>query len=134
MPLNHFVRFQKFLAVGGVGFLVNSAFLYFLTDVVHLFYVASSPLAIEISMLVTFVLNESWTWRDRKDGARWGRAWRYQVINFTGLFINVAVLYALTEGLGFHYIGSNILGAAMAAVWNYSVNHAVTWRPSESKG
>ncbi len=134
MPLEHALRFQKFLAVGGVGFVVNSAFLYLLTDIALLFYVASSILAIEISMLVTFLLNETWTWRDRSEGALWGRMWRYQLVNLTGLLINVAVLYALTAGLGLHYFGSNLMGAGMAAVWNYTVNHTVTWRPCESKG
>lgn len=121
------MRFQKFILVGTVGFAVNMLGLFVLTDWARLFYVASSFLAIELSLFVTFALNERWTWADRRTGSIVTRFWKYQAINGIGIGINVAVLFVLTEYGGFHYIFSNVWGAAVAAIWNFGANHRLTW-------
>jgi dolichol-phosphate mannosyltransferase len=121
------IRFQKFILVGAVGFAVNMSGLFVLTDWAGLFYVASSFLAIELSLFVTFILNERWTWADRRVGSIVTRFWKYQAINGIGIGINVAVLFVLTQYGGFHYIFSNFWGAAVAAIWNFGANHRLTW-------
>jgi dolichol-phosphate mannosyltransferase len=88
---------------------------------------AASPLAIVASMLVTFVLNEHWTWRDRGQGRILHRALLYGSINSGGLIINWIFLVSL-ERLGMNYLLANLIGAGVAALWNFSLNHAVTWR------
>jgi dolichol-phosphate mannosyltransferase len=121
-------RFQKFLLVGAFGLAVNQAMLYLLRDVLHLRLLVASPLAILISMLVTFVLNEIWTWHDRGSGRIATRAVLYHLVNSGGLLINTGVLWLLVEHGAVHYLLANLVGAAMAAVWNFAVNNAVTWR------
>ena len=59
----HAVRFVKFGIVGGSGFLVNMGFLWLFTEVVGLFYIISSILAIAIAMVNNFIWNYSLTWR-----------------------------------------------------------------------
>lgn len=120
-------RFQKFLLVGAIGLAVNQGALYVLVGELGRPLVWASPVAILASMAVTFVLNEFWTWHDRGNGQVLHRAGWYAAINSGGLLINWAALILL-EGRGLHYLMANLIGAGVAAVWNFGLNNAITWR------
>jgi putative flippase GtrA len=120
-------RFQKFLLVGAVGLGVNQGLLFTLVGLAGVPVAAASPIAILISMVVTFSLNERWTWRDRGQGRLHRRALLYGSINSGGLLINWLLLVAL-ERAGMNYLVANLIGAGIAAIWNFSLNHALTWR------
>lgn len=120
-------RFQKFLLVGAIGLAVNQSALFALVAVAGAAIVAASPLAILLSMAVTFTLNERWTWHDRGRGRLLHRALMYGSINSGGLLINWFTLVWL-ERMGLNYLIANLIGAGIAAVWNFSLNHALTWR------
>ncbi len=121
-------RFQKFLMVGAIGFATNQGFLWLLHEQFDLTVRAASPIAILISMAVTFYLNEIWTWHDR-GGPRWlRRAQTYVPINIGGLAINWAVLNYLHDSWDIHYLWANVAGAGLAAIWNFGLNNAITWR------
>jgi putative flippase GtrA len=120
-------RFQKFLLVGAIGLAVNQGALFALVDQAGLAVAAASPIAIFLSMVVTFALNERWTWQDRGHGRILHRAMLYGSINSGGLLINWLTLVSL-ERIGLNYLIANLVGAGIAAVWNFSLNHSLTWR------
>jgi dolichol-phosphate mannosyltransferase len=122
-------RFQKFVLVGAIGLAVNQGLLFALVSIIGMRVVAASPLAILASMVVTFLLNEQWTWRDRGEGTVLRRASYYGLINSGGLLINWGLLIAL-HNAGLNYLIANFVGAGVAAVWNFSLNHQVTWKRS----
>ncbi len=121
-------RFQKFLAVGAVGLAVNQVMLFVLAGLLSLPLPSASAIAIAISMIVTFGLNELWTWHDRGSGRIITRALLYSAINSGGLLINTGVLVYLEREAGVHYLLANLVGAGAAAVWNFGLNHLITWR------
>ena len=121
-------RFQKFLAVGAIGLAVNQGLLSLLVELGVLPVRLASPVAIAVSMLATFTLNEVWTWHDRGSGRILTRMLLYGTINSGGLLINWGVLVYLTHQMGLHYQLANLVGAGIAAVWNFGLNHLVTWR------
>lgn len=120
-------RFQKFLLVGAIGLGVNQGLLFALVGLAGLSVVVASPVAIFLSMVVTFALNEQWTWNDRGQGRVLHRALMYGSINSGGLLINWLILVALDRS-GMNYLVANLVGAGIAAIWNFSLNHALTWR------
>ncbi len=120
-------RFQKFLLVGAIGLAVNQGLLFVLVALAELPVATASPLAILLSMVVTFTLNERWTWHDRGSGPLLHRAVLYGSINSGGLLINWFTLVSL-DRMGLNYLVANLIGAGIAAVWNFSLNHALTWR------
>jgi dolichol-phosphate mannosyltransferase len=121
-------RFQKFLVVGAVGFATNQGALFLLHTSFGLAVPVASPIAIFLSMIVTFYLNEVWTWHDRGTGRIISRAQTYVPINIGGLAINWGILAYLHEEATIHYLIANLIGAAVAAVWNFTLNNAITWR------
>jgi putative flippase GtrA len=120
-------RFQKFLLVGAIGLAVNQGVLFALVGLAGVSVVVASPVAILLSMLVTFTLNERWTWHDRGRGRIINRALLYGSINSGGLLINWLILVTLHD-IGWNYLFANLVGAGIAALWNFSLNHALTWR------
>ena len=120
-------RFQKVLLVGAIGLAVNQSALFGLVASGGLPLAMASPIAILLSMAVTFTLNERWTWQDRGHGRLLHRALLYGSINSGGLLINWLTLVSL-ERMGLNYLVANLIGAGIAAVWNFSLNHALTWR------
>jgi putative flippase GtrA len=120
-------RFQKFLLVGALGLAVNQGLLFTLVSLIAVPLVAASPVAILVSMGVTFALNERWTWHDCGTGPIVQRAVLYGSINSGGLLINWLILMSL-ERQGLNYLIANLVGAGVAAIWNFSLNHVVTWR------
>ena len=121
-------RFQKFLAVGAVGLAVNQVMLFVLAGLLSLPLPSASAIAIAISMIVTFGLNELWTWHDRGSGRIITRAVLFSAMNSGGLLINTGVLVYLEREAGVHYLLANLVGAGAAAVWNFGLNHLITWR------
>jgi dolichol-phosphate mannosyltransferase len=121
-------RFQRFLIVGAVGLAVNQGFLFVLAEWRSAPLLVASPIAIFVSMVVTFLLNEFWTWHDRGAGPLVHRVALYFPINTVGLLINFLVLQALVDSTSLHYLAANLIGAATAAIWNFGANHRITWR------
>jgi putative flippase GtrA len=120
-------RFQKYLVVGAIGLAVNQGLLMALVSLFGLPVAVASPPAILVSVVVTFLLNETWTWHDRGAGKVAHRALFYFAINGGGLLINWGILVWLHNS-GMPYQVANLVGAAVAALSNFTLNNAITWR------
>ncbi len=121
----------KFGAVGASGILVNTGLLYFFTDVAGLYYVLSSAIAVETSIISNFCLNELWTFIERgKEGLKhlFKRFLKFNTVSLTGMLGNIAILYLLTEFAGIYYLVSNLIAIMVVFAWNYLVNVRWTWR------
>ncbi len=124
-----FKRFLKFALVGGTGVIVNLGLLWIFTEIAGVFYIYSAVISIEASIISNFLLNEHWTFSDRrqKNIRMLNRAVKFNLVSFAGMLINIAVLFAFTEFLGIYYMYSEILGIGAAFLWNYFINLFWTW-------
>ena len=122
--------FLKFCLVGALGFLVNTGLLWILTDGVGLYYVLSSAISIEASILFNFSLNDTWTFRNRKGlgNSILVRAIRYNLVCIAGALLNLGILTLMTEAFGVYYLISNLVGMIAAVLWNYTGSIKWAWR------
>lgn len=123
-------RFLKFCAVGISGIGVNMGMLYTLTELCGLFYLFSSPIAIECSFLSNFFLNDLWTWKGvGQPGVtqRLKRLGKFHLVYGAGLLINLGLLYVITEHLGVYYLLANLAAIAVATLWNFWWSAKWTW-------
>jgi dolichol-phosphate mannosyltransferase len=124
-------RFVKFCLVGASGVLVNMGLLWLLTEFAGLFYLVSAAISIESSIISNFMLNDVFTFPDRRArGVKnlLRRLLKFNIVSLAGLGINMAVLWLLTDILGVYYLLSNLCGIALATLWNYIVNFWWTWK------
>ncbi len=125
------IRFLKFCAVGLSGVFVNMGLLWLLTEVTGLFYLLSAAISIETSIISNFILNDYFTFRDRRSPqvkSILSRLLKFNLVSLAGLGFNMGVLWLLTEVFGIYYLLSNLCGIAVATLWNYLANTWWTWK------
>jgi putative flippase GtrA len=94
--------------VGLSGVLVNLVFLALFADLLRIQTNLASALAIEISIVTNFFLNELWTFRDRisDDRSMLGRGLRFHLVSIAGgavqwtVFVAANVLWLFVMGGG----------------------------------
>jgi putative flippase GtrA len=133
-PLNafklDFIRLIRFSIVGVIGAVINTGLLWLFTDLVGIYYIYSSAIAIEIGIIIQFLLNDRWTFREKKtSGVKQFivRILKSNLWRSGGLVINIGVLYLLTEYAAVYYLISNIFGILCAFLWNYILESRLTW-------
>lgn len=133
-------RLARFLAVGATGVVVNLAGLWLLAGVLGVRDVLASAIAIEVSIVWNFLLNDAFTYRDRNAAAQAGprqRLLRYNLVSLVGLGIQLGtfvllralLLHALhREALGVLRYPVQCAGIVLATGWNFAGNLRFTWR------
>jgi dolichol-phosphate mannosyltransferase len=122
-------RFVKFIAVGLSGIAVNEGVLWLLTEFASLAYYVSAIFGIEASIISNFVLNDYFTFKDRRAGKSFpARLLRFNVTCLAGAGIQYGLLLLFTSVIGVHYLLSNLIGIVVAFLWNYFVNSLWTWK------
>jgi len=126
LDLEHVRNFIKFNIVGLSGILVNEGILIALT-VTGVYYLYSSAVAIEASIISNFILNDSWTFRHRRAGHVGVRFLKFNFLMLLGLVVNLAIVYYATTYYGIHYAISNLVGIGAAFLLRYSLSVKYTW-------
>jgi len=116
----------KFAAVGASGIVVNEGLLHLLIHFIPL--QVAGALAIETSVLSNFILNNYWTFKDRKEGGILSKCLRYHGAVAIGALVNYVVLLSLVAFLGMHYLIANLIGIFLGFLANYSVSELFVWR------
>jgi dolichol-phosphate mannosyltransferase len=131
-------RVLRFAAVGFSGVFVNLGAFHLLFGVLDVRQVISTPIAIEVSILWNFVLNDAWTFRDKNENAaaRYGqRMVRYNVASLVGLGIQFATSMFVTKTAVrltlphpdvWPYVGQ-LVGIGFGMVSNFLGNFFWTW-------
>lgn len=129
-------RFLRFAVVGASGVLVNFAFL---TLGLWVFKglgggreAAASALGIVASVVTNFLLNDVWTWGDRKKGTRKRDvAWRlstYAVGAGIAAALQFGIAALFRSALGAHVYVAQAVGIAVGTVVNYLINNHVVFK------
>lgn len=126
-------EFIKFAFVGGSGVVVNMGLLYILTRYFGIRLEIASPIAIEVSILSNFTLNNIWTFKKRDTHVTfWGRIFRYHLVTGLAGLVNYGVLLLLVNSFGLHDLVSNLIGILIGTVITYSLNSLWTWNVRSS--
>jgi|YelNatPaOPRAMG01_1025707.scaffolds.fasta_scaffold00855_16 dolichol-phosphate mannosyltransferase len=132
LTLRYWIRFIKFNIVGLTGVFVNEGILMLLTSL-GLYYIYSSIVAIEISIISNFMLNDIWTFKDRRSGHILKRLVKFNILMLVGLVINLLILYVLTDLASLHYTISNLFGIAIASIARYLMSIKWAWLQPQKK-
>lgn len=127
-------RILKFSIVGVSGILVNMGILFILTEYFHILYLISSIIAIEISIISNFLLNDIWTWKDRIKKKCIYRFVQYHIsVGITAVLVNWGILLILTELFDVYYLISNLIGIGVGTLSNYIINDLWTFRTKKAE-
>ncbi len=131
-------RFVKFLATGFAGVIIGIGLLWFMTEKMGIFYLVSAAISKEAGILLAFVMNEAWVFKDRitssmksmKEYA--SRLFKFNANRMLAILIVVASMAILTELLGVNYLISNLIGISIAFPFNYLVSNKQIWKNEDN--
>ncbi len=132
----------QFLIVGGISYVVNQVLLIVLYD--HAFaslprgeenlagafdlpLLLASTIALELSILIRFALNDRWTFRDRHTKSLAARFYQSNFTSFGAPLICLAAVNILTPYFGVSYLISNSLGILLGLAWNWFWSTRLVW-------
>ena len=127
--------FLKFLAVGASGVVVNLCSFTLLLMAGLSKYIAS-PIAIEISIVTNFLLNNYWTFSERETGSRLHiRGLKFNIVSMVALGVSYAtfLLLSLTDPDGIPQV-HQLIGIVPATLINYFLNSYWTFKEEDGGG
>ena len=122
-------KYGKFATIGAAGALINTVFLYLLTDVAGIHYMISGALSIEAAIVAMFFLNNHFTFSPVKKGLR-------QIIDglivsnlvrSVGVVAQLGILYLLTDYLDMYYLLSNIIAIFISSILTFIGENRYNW-------
>jgi dolichol-phosphate mannosyltransferase len=129
-------RFLKFCLVGVWGSLVNLGLYALFMYTVGLHYLISAVIGVEVAVITQFILNDRWTFKDRRDLAdsTLVRARKYFITCAGGIVIYFIVLSLLVEVFKVHEMVSAFLGILAGFMWNFTGSTLWAWRVKKHVG
>lgn len=130
-------RFTRFLAVGGLGTLLDLGLL----TVLKLFgfsTLVANSLSFSAGVVNNFVLNRSWTFADASPLPWCSQLTRFGVVSLIGLALNNTImifleipLNSLTGHPEWGYLPAKIIATCLIVFWNYIANRLWTFQPGQ---
>ena len=118
----------KYYLVGASGVGVGLGLLYFLTDIIGIWYVISQGIAIGVAMTSNFILHKFWTYRkETVEGKTIKMYVKYIIICLIGTGMQMGLTYFLVENLLVYYIHAAMLAIVIAGSFNYFANRKWTF-------
>lgn len=124
------VRLRRYVVVGTVTAGIQMALLWLFVDVAGVYYLLSALIAIEITIILSYVLNNAWTFRaiqntglaDYLSGLV-----KTNVVRGTAIPIQLAILAALVELVGVPYLPANVVAIGVSGLYRYVLDARWTW-------
>jgi dolichol-phosphate mannosyltransferase len=118
----------RYTAVGAGGIVVNELALFLLAPLLNTWL--ADILAIELSIIVNFILNERWTFGslrlEKSPRGVFKRFYKNNLSSLLGLLINF-VVFVILSATGMNILLANIIGIGAAFIFRYIVSALVVW-------
>ena len=124
-------RLVSFFLVGVSGAALILLLMWIGTTLLHVHYMITAVIAIELSIIWAFMFNDKFTFRDKTGNAKSSiklcRLLKYHVSALTGETINISILFILTNA-GFYYLHSEAVALLVAFGYNFTLSSRWVWR------
>jgi Predicted membrane protein len=139
-PLLSVATFGRFVSVGILGAVADTAALSVAILVLGVGELAAKIAGIEVAILVMFLLNERWTFTDQGEGGHWpslARLGKSHLVRAGGSAIQLGVFWALIQpyrirvavgGTDVWVLLASLASIAVATVVNYVFEGLFTWQ------
>lgn len=120
-------RFARFLLVGVVATAIHFAVLALGVESFGVRAAWASAAGFLISAVANYLLNYRFTFRSQ--ALHTGAALRFACVLAVALALNIALMWLLTEEMGWPYLLAQVLTTLCVLVWNFCAHAAWTFAP-----
>ena len=123
-------RLRRFVVVGAVTAGVQTVLLWVFVDTLALDYLLGAAVGIEITIVLTYVLNNAWTFRHARNtgpAAFLVGLAKTNVVRGSAIPIQLVVLFALVEFRQVPYLLSNGIAILLSGVYRFVLDARWTW-------
>ncbi|MFB6250612.1 MAG: GtrA family protein [Halobellus sp.] len=123
------LQLRRFVIVGAATSGVQMLLLWLFVDISGLYYLVGALFSIEITIVLSYVLNNAWTFEATPNtGAEffYGLV-RTNVVRGTAIPIQIGILYGLVEWLSIFYLLANAAAILLSGIYRYVLDAKWTW-------
>jgi len=124
------VQLRRYTMVGATTAGVQMLLLWLLVDTAGVNYLLGATVAIEVTIIMTYVLNNAWTFKSIQNSGRaayFTGLLKTNIVRGTAIPIQLAVLYALVDWYGMQYLLANAGAILISGVYRYVLDVKWTW-------
>ena len=124
------VQLRRFVAVGAFTAGIQMVLLWLFVDIGELNYLLGATIAIEITIILSYVLNNAWTFQASQNTGRVEYLvglLKTNVVRGTAIPLQLAILYALVEWAGLLYLVGNAVAIFISGLYRYVLDAKWTW-------
>ncbi|WP_225335083.1 GtrA family protein [Halomicrobium urmianum] len=123
-------QLRRFVAVGTFAAGVQMILLWLFVDAANLNYLLGAAIAIEFTIVLSYVLNNAWTFRASRNTGTIeylvGLA-KTNVVRGTAIPIQLAVLFVLVDWRSIPYLAANAVAIVLSGLYRYVLDARWTW-------
>ncbi len=112
-------RLLRFIVAGCTAAFSQIFLLFIFTEIFGIWYLYSSILSFLVALVISFILQKFWAFRDREITGAHVQFVKYTLVAISGLLLNTFLMYVLVAGVGFWYIIAQFVSGIVIAVHNF---------------
>jgi len=124
------VQMRRFVVVGAFTAGIQMGLLWLFVDAAGINYLIGATVAIEITIVLSYVFNNAWTFEARQNTGTadyLSGLLKTNLVRGTAIPIQLGVLYALVEWGGIMYLVSNGFAIFLSGIYRFAFDSLWTW-------
>jgi putative flippase GtrA len=124
------LQLRRFVIVGVFTAGVQMALLWLFVDAAGLHYLLGAIVSIEITIILSYVLNNAWTFQATPNtgtGEYLYGLLKTNVVRGSAIPIQLSVLFALVEWISIFYLVANAVAIVISGIYRYVLDAKWTW-------
>lgn len=124
------VQMRRFVLVGAVTAGIQMGLLWLLVDAAGLNYLIGATVAIEITIILSYVFNNAWTFQASQNTGTMAYLEglvKTNLVRGTAIPIQLGVLYTLVEWGGVMYLVANAVAIFLSGLYRFVLDKRWTW-------
>jgi glycosyltransferase involved in cell wall biosynthesis/putative flippase GtrA len=117
---------------GGTAFSVDLLLLFFLTDVLKIWYIYSASLAFIAAFFISFYLQKFWTFRDNSKKV-YKQMFIYFFTGATNVMVNAGGMYVIVDKLGIKYLFAQTIMTALLSICSFLIYRFIVFKKHKAE-
>lgn len=118
-------QFLRYIAVGGISFVVDAGVLFMTEPLAG--HLIGAAIAFVVGLVVNFILSKLFVFAKASVNPK-VEFLTYVLIGLVGLGLTELLMYTLTDWLGFYFMFSKVITAAIVLAWNFAARKMILYR------